>query len=127
MADLADARDESVINIRKDIDRGARSGLDLLLKILTPKTPEAEQADIKTKVKVAQDLLDRQGDAPKISRAQQQGRHLHVLLTPDKIEELNKRAGVLDISEAQAAAPSPASRAPDVTEIPQDLLEQQEQ
>ena len=89
--DLRDDRDESVRDIRTRIRKGASLGVDILLNILTEGTPEAESTDIKTKVNVAQDLLDREGSAPKVSRQQSTGYQAHVHLTTNDIMEMKKR------------------------------------
>lgn len=113
-------RDEAVVkNVREGVEQGAKKGLDLLLKALTKGTQESEEIDPKTKVKIAQDFLDREGTAPRLTRQQSQGGHMHMHLTGDDIAELKAlREGKV------AEAPRPLRR-PDENDnlIPADLLE----
>lgn len=91
-----DARDESVTDIRKSVDKGAKDGLTYLLKLLDPKAIEHEQAPASLKVKVAQDMLDREGTAPKVSTQRGATANLHVHMTPSDIEKIKAaRAGKL--------------------------------
>jgi len=81
-------RDLQAMDITRSVKQGASRGLELLLRILTEGTEENGQADLRTKTQVAQDLLDREGSAPRLSRTQasQQTTSLH--LTSKDIEEL---------------------------------------
>jgi len=101
---LRTARDEGAVDIRSRVAQGASVGLDILVNILTPKTPENSIADIKTKAKVAQDLLDREGSAPRVSRAHVLGQHTHAILSREDIEEIKKAANMRRQGMAQIGA-----------------------
>lgn len=93
-------RDLAAMDIARSVKQGASRGLELLLRILTEGTEENNKADLRTKTQVAQDLLDREGSAPRLSRTQasQQTTNLH--LTSEDIEELKR--SVRDNQSAKA-------------------------
>ena len=102
LEDLQEAKDNEVISLRNKVSAGASAGLDILVKILTPRTEEHQKADLKTKVRVAQDLLDRDGRAPRTTASKISGQHLHAVLSVEDIEEIKqaaaeRRQGVVQI------------------------------
>lgn len=130
IAEVAELRDASAGDIRKDIAKGAATGLQMLLNILTPQTAEHAEADIKTKVRVAQDLLDREGSAPKVSRSVGTGATAVLHLTADDIDGLKARisgqpnAKGLDTGDGEVVLDLPKRRSKDGL-IPDDLLAQE--
>lgn len=70
----------------------ATRGLNLLLRIMSEGTPENRETNQNTKIKVAQDLLDREGSAPRVSRGQAVRRKVGIHFTSEDIEELKLRA-----------------------------------
>ena len=73
---------------------GASKGLTYLLSVLTEGTEENLKASHSLKVKVAQDLLNREGSAPRVSRSQNVRREVGLHLNGRDIEELKRRAVV---------------------------------
>lgn len=89
-------RDRVVEDINRSVEKGAKDGLSFMLKILEPDTKEHERASDSLKVKVAQDLLDREGSAPRVSTQRGSQKHLHMHVTPDDIQKLkDAKAGKL--------------------------------
>jgi hypothetical protein len=83
------ARDEATVtSVRESIDKGAKDGLVYLLRILEAETPENKEASHTLKVKVAQDFLDREGSAPKVTSQRGDQKHLHMHVTPDDLQKL---------------------------------------
>lgn len=89
---LREARDVETRDLMTRIKEGASLGLDILLKAVTPGTAEHTRADLKLQVKVAQDLLDREGTAPKVSRTHSTSQNLHAVLTADDIASIREQA-----------------------------------
>ena len=103
---LSARRDDSAIDIRKKIEEGAETGVMELLKVLKGEGAYSNGAVSPTlKVKVAQDFLDRNGNA-KVSRVEQTS--TVQILTEDKIRELKEArasklanlSGLLQITDA---------------------------
>jgi len=95
-------RDRIVTSIKDSVDRGAKDGLAFMLRILEPNTEEHERAPDSLKVKVAQDLLDREGSAPRVSTQRGDQKHLHMHVTPDDLQKLHDaKAGKLREQYAQ--------------------------
>lgn len=92
MDHLRAGRDASAMDFQSRVKEGATAGLDILLNVLTPGTHEHEKADLGMQVKVATDLLDREGSAPRTTKKSVEGRHLHAVLTTEEIEDIKARA-----------------------------------
>jgi len=88
---LQEARDTTTADLKSMIDGAAPRAVEVLMNVLDPGTPEGDTASIQTKVKVAQDLLDRQGDAVKVSRTQTLNRHEHLHVTAEDLEKLKRK------------------------------------
>ena len=86
------SRDQHASQIREQVEQGARSGLQVLVDILTPDTVEFGESSNTEKIRVAQDLLDRDGVAPRISRTQKQSENTHLHLTGDDIQKIKDAA-----------------------------------
>ena len=76
---LSEERDKSTKDIVARIKETAEgNALDFLESVLNPERPEYEVVDAKTKVQVAQDFLDRDGRAPRVSRKEAKIETWHV-------------------------------------------------
>ena len=92
LENLRDARDVETRDLMTRVREGASLGLDILLKAVTPGTAEHKNADLRLQVKVAQDLLDREGTAPKVSRTHATSQNLHAVLTAEDIASIREQA-----------------------------------
>jgi|DewCreStandDraft_4_1066084.scaffolds.fasta_scaffold51461_3 hypothetical protein len=98
MDHLAHMREIGVLDIRGQVERGATAGLDILLRVLSKGTEENQAADVRTKVQVAQDLLDREGSMPRTTTKQGKRLDVGVHLTAEDIESIKAAAGNLRAS-----------------------------
>lgn len=80
------------LSIKEKVDDGAKSGLGYLLDVFTVGTEANVDTDSKTKVRVAQDLLDREGTAPRMTRTQSQSANVNMNLSVDDIADIKQRA-----------------------------------
>lgn len=124
--ELADARDTSASDMKERIERGAQSALGFLLRVLDPDSAEYAVTKPSTKIRAAQDLLDREGSVPRTTRSTVSGRTINLHLTGDDIAQLNERARktapkrVIPIKQIEQKG----SKDEDI--IPADLLAQEE-
>lgn len=97
LGDLEERLDDAVVDMSTRLRAGAEEGLKLLTRILDKRTEEGAEADLKLKVNVASQLLDREGSFPKTTRKQTSGAQFNVTLGPDEIAEMKARqAKVVD-------------------------------
>lgn len=82
------ARDRKVADIQQSVQKGAKDGLSFMLRVLERGTPEHDRSSDSLKVKVAQDLLDREGSAPKVGKQMVDKRSMHLHVTPDDLQKL---------------------------------------
>ena len=92
MDDLEYRREVGTGDMLSRVNKGASEGLKMLLRILPPGTPENQEAKMSTKVRVARDLLDREGSVPRVSRTRAANQPTGPHLTAEDIEELKRRA-----------------------------------
>ncbi len=92
MKELEHRREVGTGDMLSRVNKGASEGLKMLLRILTEGTPENQEAKMSTKVRVARDLLDREGSAPRVSRTRTTSQPTGPHLTAKDIEELKRRA-----------------------------------
>lgn len=85
---LAHRREAGAVDIASRVRHGSSAGLELLARILMPGTPEYEGTDLRTKVSVARDLLDREGSAPRTTAKQSTNKEVSLHVTAADIAEL---------------------------------------
>jgi len=88
LARLSSKADEAALDIRTRIRGSAVKAMDLLEQALDPKAALHQSLSGANKVKVAQDMLDRDGHGA-VQKAQVNVNHAH--LTGDDIAELRRR------------------------------------
>lgn len=89
---LSERKDENAIDIRGQIEEGARVGVSELLKILKGEDEYKEGVSVTQKIKVAQDFLDREGHG-KVTKVQ--NNTTVTVLNEDRIEQLKARRAAL--------------------------------
>jgi hypothetical protein len=87
LATLSAKADDNAIDIKKRIQEGAETGVEELLKILKGDGEYKGNVNPSLKAKVAQDFLDRNGNA-KVSRIQEE--RVVTILDAARIEELKQ-------------------------------------
>jgi hypothetical protein len=92
MNKLAFRREVGTGDLLRQVNKGATNGLRLLLRILTEGTPENRETGLSIKIKVAQDLLDREDSAPRVSRSQATRKEIGIHFTSEDVEKLKRRA-----------------------------------
>ncbi len=85
MASLSERADDNAIDIKKRIQEGAETGVQELLKVLKGEGEYKGSVSTAIKVKVAQDFLDRNGNA-KITKVE--NNDTLTILNANRIEEL---------------------------------------
>jgi hypothetical protein len=85
LASLSERADDQAIDIKRQIQEGAEVGVCELLKVLKGEGEHKGNVPTSLKVKVAQDFLDRNGNA-KITKVQQD--NTLTILNADRISEL---------------------------------------
>jgi hypothetical protein len=87
LASLSERADDQAIDIKRQIQEGAEVGVSELLKVLKGDGEYAHNVPTSLKVKVAQDFLDRNGNA-KITKVQQD--NTLTILDGDRIAQLKE-------------------------------------
>ena len=85
---LARMREAGAVDIASSVRHGSSAGIELLTRVLTQGTPEYEGTDLRTKVSVARDLLDREGSAPRTTAKQATKKEVSPHVTAEDIAEL---------------------------------------
>jgi hypothetical protein len=89
---LSEKKDENALDIRGQIEEGARVGVAELLRILKGEDEYKEGVSVTQKIKVAQDFLDREGHV-KVTKVQ--NNTTVTVLNEDRIEQLKARRAAL--------------------------------
>jgi hypothetical protein len=89
MRELSELRD---LDVKEAVRQGAIDGIRYLLRILEEGTPENMDSDVKDKIRVAHDFLDREGSAPRLRARQSVNRNIGFNLTATDIERIKTKA-----------------------------------
>jgi hypothetical protein len=102
--ELSELRD---LDVKEAVRQGAIDGIRYLLRILEEGTPENMDSDVKDKIRVAHDFLDREGSAPRLRARQSVNQNVGLTLTAEDIERFKANASKLrQLRKASIDCPS---------------------